>query len=365
MSGRHALTLLVIALVACVAGVSEAATSASRAKHAAGDISPAAHASQLRVTPLLPFARGQLVVSLGDPPSWQPVAGQPLTVTLFSGRPESRRTAGLNAYIGFQSVERGCAATAAGDHVHLLAIDGYYHAQDRVTGSSPFTPGGGAAAGDYEAGIPGVVIHGARMVRACIWMSPSARRRTRPTVQEIPLLNGVFAASVSNLRSAVAGAGRAYTLNAVYVATGFAYSVATRECGDLYRSAGRRVAPGALATESVSLPPSPCAGDGSRINFSSAGRALGVLSYSSAQATTSPPAVAALGACELDPLTVTHLSDAVAYVQSDGCSVGDVLAAPFRTGIPRGAVIEAQVDGGVAQLAPQGTAVDLVLNGRP
>ncbi len=366
MSGRRALTLLVVALVACAAGVSEAATSAHhRAGSVRGD-APAAQASGLRVAPLLPFARGQLVVSLGDPPSWQPVAGEPLTVTLFSGRPGSRRAAALNAYIGFQSVDRGCPSAATGDRGHLLTVDGYYHSQDRVTGSSSFTPGGGAAAGDYEASIPDVVVHGARTVRACVWLSSSPRRRTRATVQDVPLLTGLFAASVANVPSAVKGSGDAYTLNAVYVARRFAYSVATLECGKRYRSATRQVAPGALATESVSFLASPCASDTSQINFSAAGqRSLGALSYSPAQATTVPPTVTALGACELDPVTVTHLADAVAYVQADGCSVGNLLAAPFRSGIPRGAVIEAQVDGGIAEVAPKGTAVDLVLNGRP
>lgn len=366
MSGRRALILLVVALVACAAGVSDAATSVSHADRGAGGTDPAAHASQARVLPLLPFAPGQLVVSLGNPPSWQPVAGQPLTMTLFSGRPVSRRASRQNAYVGFQSAARRCPATPAGEHAHLLSIDRYYKSENRVTGSSPFTPGGGAAAGDYQASIPGVVIHGARTIRACIWLSSSTRRRAPATVQDIPLLTGMFAASVSNVPSAISGAGRAYTLNAVHVAKQFSYSVTTRECGARYRTATKRVAPGTLATESVSFLASPCTGDASQVNFTAAaGGSLGALSYTPAQATSTPPTVAAVGACELDPVTATKLSDAVSYVQSDGCLVGNILAAPFRSGIPRGAVVEAQVDGGIAEIAPKGTVVDLVLNGRP
>ena len=78
-----------------------------------------------------------------------------------------------------------------------------------------------------------------------------------------------------------------------------------------------------------------------------------------------PPVVQHAGACELDPVTGTPLADAEQYVQADGCAVADVLVAPTQSGIPRGSVIDAQVDGGIAEVAPAGGAVDLVIAGRP
>jgi hypothetical protein len=318
---------------------------------------------QLRVLPLLPLARGQLLVSIGDPPAWQPISGAPVTVTLFSGRPAVRKAGRVNAYVGFQSVTRPCPASARGDRSALLTFPGFYAPANEVLAGSPFAPAGGARSGDYAASIPGVVLSGHDQIRACVWLARSQRRRTPPVAQDIPVLNGLLAASVSDVPSAGSGPGAGYTLNAFAPGHGFSYSVATTECGADTPLPPVHVSSGALASASVSLLPAPCATDGSRFTISTGGSVVGVLSYPASNARSMPPAVVALGGCELDPVTATAMADAISYVQADGCSVGRILVAPYQPGLPARDVLEAQVDGGVAQAAPFGTAVDLVVNG--
>lgn len=321
-----------------------------------------ASAQPTHTLPLLPLARGAVLVSLGDPPDWAPVAGRPLTVTLFSG-PPAGRTRKLNAYIAFEPTVDACQRSPR--HVPgLLTIRAYYAAADDVTGASLFTPGGGARAGDVEASIPGVVIHGTDSVRACIWLARSKRARSRPATQVIPLLNGLFAASVSEVATAGVSSADSYTLNAIAVGESFSYASRTLVCGRSIRSAAQPVGSDSPLSDSVSyLVADACATDGTQFTFTGSAGSLGSLLYTTVDATTSPAAVTVLGGCELDPVTGATLSAATRYVQADGCSVGRVLAAPVQPGVRRGAVLEAQIDGGIADAAPAGTAVDLVLNG--
>jgi hypothetical protein len=358
MHRTRALILLAAALVVGAIGVAAAAT----ARNGSG---ARARAAQLRTFSLLPFSRGQLLVSVGTPPSWQPVADQPTTVTLFSGRPALRSKSGINAYVGFQRTTRRCPAKASQDSTHELTIANFYASSHLVTRSSPFAPGGGSQRGDYAVSVPDVVLTGSHAVKACIWLSKKPSKRSRATSQDIPLLNGMFAASVSNVPSASPGQGNAYTLDAVDVARTFSYSALTLECGTSYTDRPRSVAPGTLGTETISVLKSPCSGDGSTFSFSSgSGASLGRLAYPAGDAIAAPPVAVPLGACELDPVTVTPVTDAEQYVESVGCSVGRLLVAAPERGIPRGAVVEAQVDGGIAQVAPRGSVVDPVLNGR-
>lgn len=331
---------------------------------ASGALAGSAVATPLQ--PLLPFARGQLKVLLGQGPSWQPVAGTPLTLTLFSGRPRRGVSAKTNAYITLQSPRQRCARSAAGDHAHKLVIPAYYAATDLVSKTSIFTPGGGAAAGTYAAGLSGVIVSGVGSVRACVWLANKPKAKTRPYSQTIPLIGGLFAASVSDVPALGVSGSAAYALNAVYVARSFNYTVSTVRCGSDQVDPSQSVGPGALAAESISFPGQPCAGDDSVFTFTAPGRgALGSITYTSTEATTNPAGVGVLGGCELDPITVTRLAVAAAYVVADGCKVGRLLVAAVDPKLPRGAVTEAQVDGGIAEVAPAGSTVDLVLNGHP
>lgn len=328
--------------------------------------SAAAAGARLVTGPLIPLARGHLQVSLGDPPQWLPVSGRPLDLTLFSGRPSGRDSGALNAYLALQRPTRSCAPSAKRGHYTREIKSFYAGANQLAREQSPFAPSGGAAAGDYAATLSGIVVGQRGTTRVCVWLARVASQRGLAAVQDVPLLNGVFAASVSALPTAF-GAARpsAYTLNAVQVARGFGYTAVTSSCGRQYTDARRSAADGELATESISFGSSACAGDGTQFTFTTpSGRTFGALGYTVSQAQTAPPQVASLGACELDGLTVSSPTSASEYVQAVGCEVGRLLVSPYQRGVPRGAVLEAQVDGGVAALAPRGTAVDLVLNGR-
>jgi hypothetical protein len=314
--------------------------------------------------PLLPLARGQLLVSLGNPPLWRPVAGTALTVTLLSGRP-APHVSHLSAYVGFQPTSQACPASPRGDRGSLLTIPDFYKPSDLIAPGSPFVPNGGAQPGDYAVSVPGVVVQGHGRIRACVWLARSARRRTTAIEQDIPLLNGLLAASVSDVPSAVPGSGDAYTLDALGVGLSFNYSLSSTECGVVSHTPATEVSAGALASATVSLLASPCGTDIGDFTLSAGGGTVGVLSYPATDARLTPPAVATLGGCELDPVAVTALAAALQYVASDGCTVGRLLVSPYVPGVPLGAVTEAQVNGGIAEVAPFGTAVDLVLNGRP
>jgi hypothetical protein len=319
--------------------------------------------------PLLPLSRGQLLVSAGRPPQWLPVSGRPLTVTLFSRPSRARPSHSLNAYLALQPVTRSCAGSAARDRVRPLhEIASLYSPLNLLSrGHSPFAPRGGAPSGVYVAGVRDLILPQRGAVRVCVWLGRTARASHLGLRQDMPLLNGLFAASVSALPSAARGGGGAYTASVFSASSPVRLSATTSACGRTLRDGPTTVPGGAPGSDAISFGAASCATDTSRFAFSTTGgRPLGTLSFSLAQAEASPPQVAAGGSgCELDPVTVTRLATATAYVQAVGCSVGRLLVQPFQRGIPRGAVVEAQVDGGLAEIAPRGTAVDLVLNGRP
>ena len=159
------------------------------------------------------------------------------------------------------------------------------------------------------------------------------------------------------------GSEKAYTLDAVDVGRGFSYRTRTASCASTRSDRSRAVAADALVSDSISFLGAACPNDQSTFTFAAGATSIGSLTYSEAEATASPPYVASLGGCELDPITGTALASAERYITADGCVDGRVLTAPFQAGIERGAVLEAQVDGGIAEAAPQGTAIDFVING--
>jgi hypothetical protein len=201
-------------------------------------------------------------------------------------------------------------------------------------------------------------------VRACVWLASSPTTSTRPVVQEIPLLNGLFAASVAALPTAQAGPPSSYSVDAVDVQKPFSYGVATTVCGVTTRDPRQQVAVGEPASDSVTIGSGNCPADASTFSFfASGGHSLGRLTYTVADASTSPPLVAHAGACDLNSVAGTTLTAAQTYVVAVGCRVGRLLKAPYDKALPRGYVTEAQIDGGIAQIAPRGTKVDLVLDG--
>jgi hypothetical protein len=314
---------------------------------------------------LLPLARGHLLVSIGAPPQWLPESGVSTSLTLFSGMPAGRGAARDTAYVALQNAGRRCAPTPVKDRVTPLTIPAYYASANLIS-SQKRSPFAGAPRGDYAVTLPSIVIEQRGRLRVCVWLAQRPKARGLVLSQRIRLLNGMFAASVSAVPSASTGIGADYTLDAIDVGRTFSYAATTLQCGIHYADASGSVADGQLATESIAFETNPCAGDGSTFAFTLAGgRPLATLAYTEAQAVAAPPQVASIGACELDPVALTPLASALAYVQAVGCSVRRLLVAPYDAGLPRGAVIEAQVDGGLAEVAPRGTAIDLELNGRP
>ena len=316
--------------------------------------------------PLLPLARGHLLVSIGTPPQWLPESGTTTSLTLFSGLPARSGDTTDNAYIAIQDAGRRCAPTPARDRQTLLEIPAYYTATNLISAHRN-SPWRGAQAGDYAVTLPSIVIHQRGRARACVWLAPKPGSRGLVRSQTIRLLNGLFAASVSAVPSASTGIGGAYTLNAIDVDRTFNYAVTTLQCGIHYSDTSGSVADGQLATESIALETNPCAGDGSTIAFTHVAGAgpFATLTYTEAQAVAAPPQISAIGGCELDPVALVPLADAIPYIQAVGCGVRRLLVAPYNPGLPRGAVIEAQVNGGLAEVAPRRTQLDLELNGRP
>jgi hypothetical protein len=314
-----------------------------------------------RTLPLLPLAHGQVRVLLGDSPYWLPVSGA-TGLSLLAGSPRGSGS-GLNAYIALQSDAQPCARSANADHGRKLTFNGFFSARFRLPRLSPLAPTGGAQRGVYMAQASTTVAQHGR-VRACIWIAPQPTSNARPAVQEIPLLNGLFAASVAALPDGQAGPPSSYSVDAVDVLKPFSYRVSTTVCGTTTSDPRQSVAAGDQASASVTIGSGNCPADASTFSFSAArGRSLGKLIYTVADAGASPLVVAHLGACDLNGAAPTTQAAAKAYVAAVGCRVGRLLRAPRDKSLPRGYVSEVQVDGGIAQIAPRGTKVDLVING--
>jgi hypothetical protein len=311
--------------------------------------------------PLEALRPGQVVVSLGQAPEWFPLSGQPIDVTVFAGRPRATRASSQNVYVEFQRADRGCPASPGADHRTPLVARAFFSRSHLLSRRSPFTPDGGAATDVHAMTLGPLTLHQTGSTRACVWLGRSTRTRDRLASPTIPLLNRAFAAAVSDLPQP-GGATPAYTLTAV-AGFSFAYAATTLACGERLADPGQPVAATTPVSEAVAPDPNPCAGDGTTFVFSSPGRALPQLRFTAAQAQAGSAVVVHAGGCELDAIDAVPEAAAAAYVQADGCTVAGTEISPYSRSLPRGAVLYAMVDGGIASLAPAGTPVDLVLNG--
>ncbi|WP_249012360.1 hypothetical protein [Conexibacter sp. DBS9H8] len=349
-----------------------------------GALTAAAH--PLRRPPeraLLSLSPGHFSVSVGPAaPEWLPVSGRPETLTLIAGRPRSRGAAGANAYVGVISAGGHCGATPAASHRPFLTFGAFFSAADSARQVTPFTPDGGGAGGTFLASGSGVRLPAGPAARACIWLGSSPgtapasthrHRHHRSPVRAgarlvasplIPVLNGVFAASVSNLTGAGAGHG-GLMMTAISGGHRFTYTTTRLACGSTSTEPPTAVPAGTPASETISLSPSPCTSDATTFRFSVPGLGARTLTYPVTDALANPPVSVVTGGCELDPLTGVTVSAALAYLAADGCRLSGLQVSPFQRPLGRGTVAWAAVDGGVAELAPSGTAVTLVLNGRP
>jgi hypothetical protein len=367
---------------------------------AIGAVANAKSTRHVKTVALLSLSRGSFEISLGDPPQWLPLSGTPQTLTLLAGSPTRPGYALANAYVGFVSAKAGCAATPADSGVSYTTLNHYFSSAHTGAHAGMFAPNGGAVASSYIASVPNVVIHQSGSVRACVWVASNIgatqtiqvitrvkvitkgkkgkkvkkfkqvityRQQRAPrslaTSLLLPLLNRTFAASVSNLSGATPGSG-GFTMYAIDGAHPFRYKVATLQCSRSSADGAATIAPGTPASESISISASPCSTDASTFTFSGADirRAL---SFPIADALTSPALTVRLGGCELDPLTGATLTAAEQYLSADGCKLGQIEVSPYEKSLVRGSVAWAAIDGGVAELAPTGTTVDLVLNGNP
>jgi hypothetical protein len=315
-------------------------------------------------TKLLPLHSGQLTVLLGDSGQWQPQTGTPLTLTLLAGPPRSRRAAGLTAYVALQPTSRACPASPAAEHAPVLDIGTIYSSSTLVGAGNALAPNGGASPGVHAVAVGGIVIGGStHAITACTWLDTKPKKRAPAATQKIPLLNGLFAASVW----ASAGAGgtvSGYTLDAQSVGTAFSYSLSSVLCGATTTSQQGRFTAGQEASYQVSISSIDCPTDGSTFTFSGPGGAsLGSIPYTITDAHASPATIAHVGGCDLNGVDGLSLADARRYTAAVGCRVARVLTGPHSNTLPRGGVTGAQVDGGTAPVAPAGTSVDLVVNG--
>ncbi len=314
-----------------------------------------------RTLPLLPLAHGQVRVLLGDSPYWLPVSGA-TELSLIAG-PTRGSGKGLNAYVALQSDAQGCARSAGADHGRMLTFPSFFSGRFLLPRLSALAPNGGAERGIHLAQTSATITQRGR-VRACVWIAPKPTTNTRPVVQEIPLLNGLFAASAAALPDGSTGPPSSYSVDGIYVGRALRFDVATTVCGLTTHDPSQSVAVGDRASESITIGSGDCPADASTFSFfATGGRSLGKLTYTLADAAASPLVVGHLGACDLNGAAATTLAAAQTYVGAVGCRVGRLLRAPYDHAFPRGYVTEAQVDGGIAEIAPRGTKVDLVVDG--
>jgi hypothetical protein len=346
---------------------------------------PAAGAQPLShppLRPLLSLAPGHFSVSLGPAaPEWLPLSGRPETLTLIAGRPRSRGAARANAYVGVIPATARCGATPSASDRPFLTFPAFFSAADSARQITPFTPDGGAAGGTFLASGGSVHLPAGRAVRACIWLGSSPGAGVRPhrhrhhrgpaqagahlaASEQIGLLNDAFAASVSNLTGAGPGHG-GVLMSAISGGHRFTYRTTRLVCGATATDPPVSVPAATPASAEISIGPSPCTSDATTFAFSVAGGGRRTLTYPVTDALADPPVSVGTGGCELDPLTGARLAAALSYLAADGCRLAGLQVTPFRGPLGRGTVAWAAVNGGVAELAPAGSAVTLVLNGRP
>jgi hypothetical protein len=339
---------------------------------------------QIPTQKLLAMKAGSFEVSLGTAPSWLPLSGRTETLTLIAGAPKQRGAAADNVYVGFTAAQKACAATPGTSGNAFFTLARFFtSAHGAAKHAGAFAPNGGASSSTYLASLGKVVVPESGSARACVWLAKTVgdvsktvrkgkkgkkvkvKQPRRSLVASLPepLLNNTFAASVSNLSGAV-GAAAEVDMFAFDGGHPFRYSASAKQCNVTSSDAATTVAAGTPASESLSIGASPCTTDASTFHFSAPGLTR-TLAYPIADAVASPSKSVGAGACELDPLTGTTLANAEAYVAAVGCTVAAVQVTPFQKSLTQGNVSWAAVDGGVAELAPRGTAVTLVVNGTP
>jgi hypothetical protein len=312
-------------------------------------------------TPLLALHRGQVVVLIGQQPQWLPVSGRPTELTLLAG-PPAPGAGRLAAYVAVQPAARSCAASASADHGQKVSFPRFFAAANLVQPGDPLAPSGGSAHG-VRAAVAAITLHQPAAAQACVWIASRPSATARPIAQPITMLNGLFAASVTAAPTAGAGLSHAYSLAAIDVGRAFSYGVSRIVCGRNAIDPAQRVAAAIEATADFSVGTADCPDDETTFSFTAGGGSLGTLTYPLVGVVANPPVVARLGGCELGQAAGMTVPGAEAYLLADGCSVGRVLTAPYDGALPRGAVAMFQVDGGVAEVAPAGTAVDIIRNG--
>jgi hypothetical protein len=339
---------------------------------------------QIPTQKLLALAPGSFEVSLGNAPAWLPLSGVPETLTLIAGAPTSPRAAADNVYLGFVPATTACARTPGTSGRTFLTLGGFFsRAHGAATHAGVFAPNGGAAASTHIESVGEVVVPERGTAHVCVWLARTIGLAVKPrpvkgkhhkhkvkvkppkrslvATLSVPLLNSTFAASVSNLSGATGGAA-GVNMFAIDGGRAFRYSANSTQCGRTAADPASTVAAGTPASESLSIGASPCTTDTTTFHFSVGGVSQ-TLTYPIADAVATPTTSVGIGGCELDPLTGATLANAEAYLTAVGCSVAAVQVTPAQTSLPRGAVAWAAVDGGVAELAPTGTAVTLVVNG--
>jgi hypothetical protein len=332
-----------------------------------GAIAGAHSAAQVKTVKLLAMSRGSFEVSLGNAPVWLPLSGTSQTLTLIAGAP--KQATADNAYVGFTAATRTCASTPKKSKSPYYELSDFYSAAHSAAhDAGAFAPNGGASASTYIESVSDVRFNATSSVRACIWLATSkavtAKKAHRSLAASLvlPLLNSTFAASVSNLTGALPGTG-GYAMFAFSADHSFRYSARTVQCTRTTADGASAVSAGVPASENVSISVSPCTGDVSTFSFTGADTRNAALAYPVADALAVPPVTLSAGACELDPLTGATLAGAEAYLTAVGCTLGQIEVSPYTKSLARGSVSWAQVDGGIAEVAPASSAVDLVING--
>ncbi len=341
-----------------------------------GAVAGAHTTRHVKTEPLLALTRGSFEISLGDAPAWMPLSGTPQTLTLIGGAPARASFSTDNAYVGFTGRGARCAATPAASKATYSTLANFFSSAHTGAHAGVFAPDGGAPKSSYIDSVAKVVVHQSSAARVCIWLAKDAgptgatkrSKHKKPVPRSlvasivVPLLNRTFAASVSNLAGATPGNG-GYSMYAIDGGHAFRYRVDTVQCGAKSSDAAT-ISAGTPASESIAISVAPCTGDESSFTFS--GRDVNArLSYRIADVTASPAVTVKVGGCELDPVTGTTLTAAESYLTAVGCRLGKIEITPYQKTLTRGDVAWAAVDGGVAELAPAGTTVDLVVNGSP
>lgn len=280
-----------------------------------------------------------------------PHVGVPLHLQVIAHRPGPTLPNGKTRHIWLSYHVHGtCAATPHADKGKSLGTltaiaDGNGH----LLANAPHT---------HEWKHPG-------QVRFCVWL---ARRHTVPIPDYVEFYDDLFAASFAAEGSfaphpyaADWGAAASFPFTLTYQPAGCnvpptTYSITKPSIYGIYEGGfgggGLGLEPGCPPTETISL-------------AGSSGQALGTLGYSFAEAATSKP-TKSLGACFLEG-GAFNVAEATAFVNAVGCHVRSVINRPSPPTQPwqPGEVYDYEQNGGRVELAPKGSAIDLIVNSAP